>query len=257
MKQQTLGKKIAETRNQKGITQKELSDLCGIDIRTIQRIEAGEVAPRPSTLRLIAKTLDLDENGLMAEMAEAGESETLSALYSAATVQVYVLIGIIYMLSWLFYSPVLPITTIPLQWRLPLSMLFIVSGFLFYYGFYHHGKKTQNGMLKFSSVIILITMPLSFIVTMLSESFGAADKVQHLIIAIMGANGILFGIGLFRGSFVYNSIKHLAGAMQLLTAPFFLIPMPITHYIGCWLSLLSVLLLLLLSYGERPSPPQS
>ena len=61
MKQPELGKRLNEIRTQKGITQKELSDLCSVDIRTIQRIEAGEVEPRMSTLKILAAALEHDE----------------------------------------------------------------------------------------------------------------------------------------------------------------------------------------------------
>ena len=59
MKQPELGTKIADGRVKKNITQKELAELCNIDIRTIQRIEAGEVVPRMYTLKLISAALGL------------------------------------------------------------------------------------------------------------------------------------------------------------------------------------------------------
>lgn len=37
-----LGEKIKEIRAEKNFTQQHLSDLCEVDIRTIQRIENGE-----------------------------------------------------------------------------------------------------------------------------------------------------------------------------------------------------------------------
>ncbi len=253
MKQPFLGKKIAEARNQQAITQKELADLCQIDIRTIQRIESGEVIPRGSTLRLIAQTLRLDPQEILAETDEAAAQENPVPLYSAATVRGHLIIGILYLLSWIVYSPLLPITTLSLNWRFALSILFLLTGFLFYFGFFDYARRSRNGILKFASVIILITTPLSFILNLFTDSFGPANLLQQLLIALMGLNGILFGIGLFRASFTYRNVKLMAGAMQLLSAPFFIIPLPITHYIGCWLSLLFILLLLLLSYGERPS----
>ena len=60
MEQPELGFKINEIRNQRSITQKELSESCNIDIRTIQRIESGDVTPRMSTLKLIANALSCD-----------------------------------------------------------------------------------------------------------------------------------------------------------------------------------------------------
>lgn len=60
MKQPDLGLKIIELRQNKGLTQEELVTQCNISVRTLQRIESGEVEPRGYTLRLIARVLDFD-----------------------------------------------------------------------------------------------------------------------------------------------------------------------------------------------------
>jgi transcriptional regulator with XRE-family HTH domain len=58
MNQPDLGKKIAELRKAKGFTQEELVEKCNLSVRTLQRIESGEVAPRSYTLKLIFSALD-------------------------------------------------------------------------------------------------------------------------------------------------------------------------------------------------------
>ena len=58
MKQPDLGKKIAELRKAKGLTQEELVATCNLNVRTLQRIEAGEVMPRSYTLRVIFSALE-------------------------------------------------------------------------------------------------------------------------------------------------------------------------------------------------------
>ena len=58
MNQPELGKKIAELRKLKGLTQEELVDRCNLSIRTLQRIEYGEVTPRAYTLKLIFEALE-------------------------------------------------------------------------------------------------------------------------------------------------------------------------------------------------------
>jgi len=60
MTQPDLGKKIAELRKAKGFTQEELVEKCNLSVRTLQRIESGEVAPRSYTLKLIFTALDFD-----------------------------------------------------------------------------------------------------------------------------------------------------------------------------------------------------
>lgn len=60
IQQPELGKKIADYRKSKGYTQEELVDKCNLSVRTLQRIESGEVTPRVSTLKLIVEVLELD-----------------------------------------------------------------------------------------------------------------------------------------------------------------------------------------------------
>lgn len=58
MNQPDLGKKIAELRKAKGLTQEELVERCNLSVRTLQRIESGEVTPRSYTIKIIFAALD-------------------------------------------------------------------------------------------------------------------------------------------------------------------------------------------------------
>ena len=60
MNQPDLGLKVAELRQQKGLTQERLAELCEVSPRTIQRIESGEVDPRLYTLHCLGEALDFD-----------------------------------------------------------------------------------------------------------------------------------------------------------------------------------------------------
>ena len=62
MNQPDLGKKIAELRKAKGFTQEELVEKCNLSVRTLQRIESGEVIPRSYTIKIIFSALDFDLN---------------------------------------------------------------------------------------------------------------------------------------------------------------------------------------------------
>jgi len=53
MEQPELGQKIIELRKYKGLTQEELVEKCNINVRTLQRIESGEVNPRSFTIKMI------------------------------------------------------------------------------------------------------------------------------------------------------------------------------------------------------------
>ncbi|RXG14329.1 helix-turn-helix protein [Leeuwenhoekiella aestuarii] len=92
MKQPQLGLKILELRQQKGFTQEELVEQCNISVRTIQRIEAGEVMPRVYTVKTILAALDRDFDDLQetafekkvkkAFLLEIDETKNVSFLFT-------------------------------------------------------------------------------------------------------------------------------------------------------------------------------
>jgi transcriptional regulator with XRE-family HTH domain len=53
-----VGRRIAEARHAKGLSQRELALLTGNAIRTIQTWEADERHPRPETLARVAAATD-------------------------------------------------------------------------------------------------------------------------------------------------------------------------------------------------------
>ncbi|MGC9342396.1 MAG: helix-turn-helix domain-containing protein [Bacteroidales bacterium] len=63
MKQPELGQKIATVRKARGLTQEELVDICNLSVRTLQRIESGEVIPRSYTLKVLSEALEYEFNG--------------------------------------------------------------------------------------------------------------------------------------------------------------------------------------------------
>ncbi len=73
------GQLIKELRLKKGITQEELAAKTDISVRTIQRIESGDVDPRAFTLQSIAAALEVDYEVLVSaetDLAASNEKET-------------------------------------------------------------------------------------------------------------------------------------------------------------------------------------
>lgn len=60
MNQPDLGLKIAELRQQKGLTQEKLAEYCEVSARMIQRIGSGEVEPRAFTRNSLSNILAFD-----------------------------------------------------------------------------------------------------------------------------------------------------------------------------------------------------
>ena len=61
--------KLKIVREQKNLTQEELSEKSGISVRTIQRIESG-IAPKGHTLKALSKTLEILETELTDKIEE-------------------------------------------------------------------------------------------------------------------------------------------------------------------------------------------
>ena len=60
-----IAQTLIKTRKDRGLTQEELAEKAGINLRTIQRIENAENEPRGTTLDLICKALEIDSKVLM------------------------------------------------------------------------------------------------------------------------------------------------------------------------------------------------
>ena len=65
MKQQTIRENLLYQRKLKGFTQDELSEKTTVGVRTIQRIEKGEVQPHLQTVKLLAVGLDIEVDDLI------------------------------------------------------------------------------------------------------------------------------------------------------------------------------------------------
>lgn len=65
MKNQSLKENLVYQRKLKGYTQEELSDKTTVGVRTIQRIEKGEVNPHLQTVKLLAAGLDVEVEDLI------------------------------------------------------------------------------------------------------------------------------------------------------------------------------------------------
>lgn len=94
MKQPDLGMKVADLRQEKGMTQEKLAEMCEVSTRTIQRIESGEVDPRAFTINRLNEVLDFDFG--------AGELENENLWLAALHLSSIFSIVLIPLLIWSF-----------------------------------------------------------------------------------------------------------------------------------------------------------
>ncbi|WP_273568575.1 serine hydrolase [Maribacter halichondriae] len=65
MESHSIGKNLVYQRKRKGYTQEELSARTEVTVRTIQRIEKGDVNPHLQTIKLLATALDINVDDLL------------------------------------------------------------------------------------------------------------------------------------------------------------------------------------------------
>jgi len=241
MKQPQLGNKVLEIRNSKGLTQKELSESCNVDIRTIQRIESGEVIPRWSTLRILAAALDCDE-----KIFSSAEGRDISKIQSFLILSI--IMGIIYFINWLFYSNFIPGLSYSVTGSLYIfqSIIHIVAGVLFFYGYFLLAGFFRNRFLRITSIIIMITLPLFVISNLLfmNPMYHFTEHLSRILIMIMGLNGVFFGIGLLRMKSKSVFLYKLSGIIQILVSPMYIIPVSLIQLTGLYLSIPLIILLI-------------
>jgi transcriptional regulator with XRE-family HTH domain len=138
MKQPKLGEKISQLRKQKGLTQEELIEKCNISVRTIQRIESGEVTPRSYTLKTILHVLDYDLSQIQDEDDQSSSSDKSSETFKSNWFQeshekYFVIIAPFLLFSFTYLT--LSIFRIEDFFLKNLALFIMVTGFFSYFTF--------------------------------------------------------------------------------------------------------------------------
>ncbi|HEX8041935.1 MAG TPA: helix-turn-helix domain-containing protein [Chryseosolibacter sp.] len=134
MDKTAIAKKIIHFRKLKGITQETLSEVTGLNVRTIQRIESGEVDPRLYTLRSIADALGVNLEELLPEPTQH-ELNQIAVLHITPLA--------------FFFFPIVGNVLVPfIYWMLKREDV---------NGINKHGKDILNGQLTYSIVGGLLT----------------------------------------------------------------------------------------------------
>jgi transcriptional regulator with XRE-family HTH domain len=219
MTQPILGARIAELRNQKGITQKELADACNIDIRTIQRIETGKVLPRMYTIRLLATALGTDISYFNGDDALVDKVETAGLLklpFIAALV-----------LSLNYIPVVLGILTLAPDSVLKniFAIIHIISSVFVFRGFYLLGVQKQNQAMTISAAIGMVLLPLLNFMTLMQGVLFFDTINMAVILIVASVNAIVFGVSLLgeakkKGS--GGNLYKMAGYIMLVQSALFL-----------------------------------
>jgi len=222
MKQPALGNTISTFRNQKGLTQKELAEACNMDIRTIQRIEAGEVTPRMYSIRLLAAALGCDTGiftaapGVTENVRKASTADLKWPFWAGMVFSINA-IAVVFDLTTRSFNTYFHVCTL---------MVHAASCIFFFKGFYLIGKQYNNEVLAISSLLAMVLLPLVNVFYLLNAYYAAANYILFILLCI---NNIINGIGFLtegykrKGQYRVN-LYMIAGFTIIIQNAMFLTP---------------------------------
>lgn len=231
MKQPELGQRILELRKKKGLTQDELVDLCNINVRTLQRIENGEVTPRSYTIKTILSALDYDYESLQSERSENQKSHQLKIPSSEAKPVVSLLnlawiSGILFAITAVFEG-IADFVRIDddefifgIWGHVFIKVSVIVLNGLLFYGFLVAGNVLKNYLMKIASILMILVLLGFYVFDILSVFYSSLD-IEVILIAqsvCFGIIGVILGISILQSRFILGNAALGAGVAELAMA---------------------------------------
>jgi transcriptional regulator with XRE-family HTH domain len=244
MKQPELGKKISGLRKEKGLTQEELVDKCNISVRTLQRIEAGEVTPRSFTVKTILAALDYDLSKISDpdDNIKRNFSEWLSDIllidinpdkpadYLIRQLNIAWIAGLMYFIlgflegaaEYFRFKEDQMIFSIPFYVSMKISVL--IAYFFFQRGFIITGHLFRNYLLKIMSFVLIFGMFLVVSYDIASLFYESIERefILGAEALTFGGIGIIYGVSLIRLQKSFGQLPVIAGIFEIFAACFFL-----------------------------------
>lgn len=228
MQQPELGRRLTALRKEKNLTQEELVEKSHVSVRTIQRIEAGEVLPRLSTVKILLEALGESYESFLPRPAPAVEIQT-SVLPNTNrnTLLVAALAGAVYLVSQIILGGMnINRFTNEGNWEFNvtatyifLNLVVVISFILFGRGFIALSRLFENTLLKVAIYLLIIA---TIVMSIFDVSSLSVDDIKNLWIPyasaslIFGALYIVFGVSLIRLQDGMGVLARVAGIMEIV-----------------------------------------
>ncbi|WP_229802472.1 helix-turn-helix domain-containing protein [Echinicola pacifica] len=227
MKQPELGKVIQQHRLSMGMTQEELVERCNISVRTIQRIESGEVTPRSYTIKIIQSVLGIPLDPPLVDRS----LDSIPDDFSAKDRQVFfwsAIIGLAYFILssyevfWELTLMADDRQQIPPYYTL-LKVLVLVSYAGFAYGFYRIGQRIQNSALMFGAAALIVINAIIIGSDLYYDPSAAESQWMGIYgVVVFGISLIPFSIGLILSLKSMGEPYRIVGIVGLVTGFLFI-----------------------------------
>lgn len=208
-----------------GLTQEQLAENTRINIRTIQRIESGDVMPRSTTLTIILEILGLDFNVINGQSTEEIRIEKPDILKSAwiAGIVFTIIFGILIFLTLM--RPVYQKDSIAHLMAI-LNIITSILVFFFNKGKIHVGKLFNNNFIVVTAIADMILFTVSNIVqiSLIYVPSTPLTVAGHFLLSLIGLNGIFYGIGILLIKHFKNDLIMATGIVYIVESLLFVFP---------------------------------
>ncbi|MDF9799010.1 transcriptional regulator with XRE-family HTH domain [Catalinimonas alkaloidigena] len=242
MRQPDLGRKIADLRKAKGLTQEELVEMCNISVRTIQRIESGEVTPRSYTLKTILLALGADLDKIAEQEEEDVKTLSLKSFllrdldlsqpsgFLMKQLNIAWIFGVAYFILGIpesiveYYRFTDGEMIVGSTLYVSIKIFVLIAYVFFMRGFVILAGLFSNYLLKVISIILigLNTLILGYDIVSIFYAPLQRELVLFGAIITLGGIGIVYGLALFRLQKSLGTIASVAGVFEIIAALLFL-----------------------------------
>ncbi|MFD2935479.1 helix-turn-helix domain-containing protein [Spirosoma flavum] len=228
MQQPELGRRLTALRKERNLTQEELVEISHVSVRTIQRIEASEVLPRLSTVKILLEALGESYESFTTkptQVSETPQSRVPNA--NRNTVLVAALAGAVYLVSQIILGAMdLTRITSDQGWEsrmntiyMSLTVVMVLSYTLFARGFIALSTVFENTLLKVVAYLLIMATAGLGILDVTSLSVTDVERLwgPYAVAAVLfGALSIAFGIALIRLQDGMGELARLAGLLEIV-----------------------------------------
>lgn len=228
MNQPELGRRLTALRKDKNLTQEELVEKSHVSVRTIQRIENGEVLPRISTVRILLEALGESYESFSSKSNPDMETHK-TALPNANrnTLLIATVAGAIYLVSEIILGAMdVAWFTSDRSWGFRmnaiytgLTVLMVVAYGLFARGFIVLSGLFGNPLLQVTAyMLIVFTAGLGIldVSTLSAEEFDTIWIYYGAAAVIAGVLSIFFGVSLIRLQDGMGELSRIAGLLEIV-----------------------------------------
>jgi transcriptional regulator with XRE-family HTH domain len=228
MQQPELGRRLTALRKERNLTQEELVEKSHVSVRTIQRIEAGEVLPRMSTVKILLEALGERYESFSAESPQVKETQKSNLPYPGRnTVLVAALAGTVYLVSQIILAGMdIFWITGDHDWGFVLNAIYtgftvvmVASYILFARGFIVLSTVFENTLLKavtYMLIVATVGMGVLDITSLSAEDVESLGIPYAMAAVLFGALGIVFGVALIRLQDSMGELSRIAGMLEIV-----------------------------------------